>query len=250
MTYSSIGKRILATIIDSIVINIIASFFIFAGYGGFIISSNLLFILYNVLLMGSSWHATLGQKAMNICVIDGYGAGIDYGKALIRAICSLLSSIILGIGYLVALFSNEKQTLHDKLAGTFVVDAAPTYVATPTPAPTPAPVPERPFGGQGRITGISGEKAGMSYAVQGNGIMIGRDPAVCQVVMSNATGVSRLHCLVSYNASNGLYIVSDRNSTYGTFTESGRKISPTNSLALKPGERFYVGSSKNMFEVG
>lgn len=249
MNYSSLGKRFVATIIDGVAVNILSAFFMIAfGYFGILFSS-IIYILYTVLMMGGSWHATLGQKLFDMSVVDASGMGISYSTALVRTLCSWLSSAILGIGYILALTSNEKQTLHDKIAGCYVVDNAPIPVVTPRPAPAPAPAPTPNRVVNASIIGVSGEKAGMRFPITGNGIMIGRDPAVCQIVMGNSSGVSRLHCLVSYNVDSGMFIVSDRNSTYGTFTESGVKISPTNSIALKRGERFYVGSKKNMFEV-
>lgn len=106
------------------------------------------------------------------------------------------------------------------------------------------------FSYTGKVTGISGEKAGMSFLIANTGTMIGRDPTVCHIIMRKSAGVSRIHCFITYNNANGTYVISDRNSTYGTFTESGQKIMPGNSIALKHGERFYLGSPQNMFEVG
>ena len=247
MNYSSLGKRFVGSLIDSVAVNILTGVFVVVfGFIGVAISW-IVYVGYNVLMMGGPWHATLGQKVFNISVVDEHGVGIDYAKALIRSLCSWLSSILLGIGYIVALFSNEKQTLHDRIAGTYVVDDIPAAIAS-TPAPAPAPVQNR-SAANAYVVGVSGEKAGMRFPITGNGIMIGRDPAVCQIVMGNSTGVSRLHCLVSYNVESGMFIVSDRNSTYGTFTQSGVRVSPTNSVALRRGERFYLGSKQNMFEV-
>lgn len=240
MNYASIGKRLLAALIDSLVVGAIGT--VIFPYSIFmVISSSLaITVIYEILTMGSSWHATLGQKALNIQVVDQYGNGIDYTKAAGRAFAALLSDAILGIGYIVGLFDSSYQTLHDKIAGTYVVEAYPSVSPSAPPA----------SGGTGSIIGISGEKAGMRFPVYGNGIMIGRDTAVCQVIMKNSSGVSRLHCLVSYNPASGMYIVTDRNSTYGTFTENGERITPSKSIALKRGERFYLGSRSNMFELG
>ena len=106
------------------------------------------------------------------------------------------------------------------------------------------------FSETGKVTGIVGEKAGMTFLIANTGTMIGRDSAVCQIIMRKSAGVSRLHCYITYNNANGTYVISDRNSTYGTFTENGRKIMPGTSVALRRGERFYLGSPQNMFEVG
>ena len=241
MTYSSLGKRFLAHIIDTMVVNLLTIWFIDYYFVGVIVSSILVFIIYNVLMMGSSWHATLGQRALGMCVVDRNGNGIDYARAVGRTFAFWLSSLLCGFGHVIALFTNEKQTLQDKLAETYVVDNVPDVLA-----------PKVNYSNNtiAKITCVSGEKAGTTYIIQGNGIMIGRDPTVCQVVLNHSAGISRLHCFVSYNSRNGMYILYDRNSTYGTFTQNGTRVHPTSSLALKSGERFYLGSPQTMFEVG
>jgi len=239
MIYASLPKRVLGHIIDNIVIDFIASFAIFVfGDIGFVISMGILTIIYNTLMMGSSWHATVGQRILNMRVVDRNGNGIDYTQALIRSLCSYLSIILIFIGYVVALFSDRKQTLHDKLAETYVVDSVP---ASNYHANNNTNV-------HGRIIGISGEKSGKSYIIPAGGVMIGRDPSVCKIVMGNARGVSRCHCFITYSASTGLYTVTDHNSSYGTFTQSGVRISSKTGTVLRSGDRFYIGSTENIFE--
>ncbi len=258
MKYANIGRRIVGALIDGLVLGIggwlIRGFYALIVYGSFFgggyagligwialsgVTSMLVFIgtvLYTVLMMGGEHHATLGQMAMGLSVVDANGNGIGYAKAFGRYFASFLSSI-LGIGYFLALFSDKGQTLHDTIAGTYVVEGVPQTVGG--------------FGGaKGRVIGVRGEKAGMSFPVTGNGLMMGRDAAACQIVMKNSQGVSRIHCFVSYNPDSGMYIVSDRGSTYGTFTDAGVKITSSRSVALRPGERFYLGDRQNMFEVG
>ncbi len=237
MNYSSVGKRLGAFIIDTLVTGFagaVLTYITGEWYTSFV--SAFVGAAYYIFCEGSSWHATLGKRAFGIIVVDQNGAGIDYGKAAVRYLGRILSGLLLGIGYLIALFSDECQTLHDKLANTYVVDG--TFEGSLTSS------------GSGKaVVGVTGEAAGMSFPITGNGIMIGRDPSVCQVVLKNSAGVSRLHCLVSYNSSSGMYILSDRNSTYGTYTQSGIRVTPERSVALKSGERFYLGNSNNLFEV-
>lgn len=241
MIYATFGKRILGAIIDGLVISAIPFIVLpFGGLAGMWVAFMFAGVLYTMLMQGGPWHATLGQKAFNLCVVDVNGNGIDYAKALLRYICSNLSSAIMCIGYLIALGSNEKQTLHDMIAGTYVVDTSSLR------GPAAGAASSRTAG---RIVGIAGEKAGVSFPVSGNGIMIGRDGAACQVVLAKSAGVSRCHCLVSYNPQSGLYIISDRNSTYGTYSGAGVKVTPDKSIALKSGERFYLGDKNTMFEV-
>ena len=250
MNYGSLGKRLAAAIVDSIVVNLIGTILCIAFYDPIYMSVSIFVSAgYYILCEGGSWHATVGKRLFNLSVVDANGMGIDYSKAAIRYFGRILSGLFLGIGFLMALFSNEYQTLHDKLAGTYVIDGAfaPTPSAGPAPMPSPMPAPA-PSSGRA-VVGLAGEAAGMRFPITGNGLLMGRDPSVCQVVLNKSAGISRMHCLVSYNPSSGKFIITDRNSTYGTYTGSGVKITPERSIALNSGEKFYLGSPENLFEL-
>jgi uncharacterized RDD family membrane protein YckC len=77
--------------------------------------------LYYSLLESSAWQATLGKKALGLEVTDLDGNRIGFGRATGRFFAKIISSIILGIGYLMAGFTEKKQALHDILAGTLVI---------------------------------------------------------------------------------------------------------------------------------
>lgn len=65
---------------------------------------------------------TPGKMAVRIKVIRTDGSEITYGRAAKREILGkFVSSILLGIGYLMVAFDNQKQGLHDKIADTYVV---------------------------------------------------------------------------------------------------------------------------------
>jgi uncharacterized RDD family membrane protein YckC len=53
--------------------------------------------------------------------VDLHGKRISFPRALGRFFATYLSGIILGIGYLMALFTGKRQTLHDMIASTLVV---------------------------------------------------------------------------------------------------------------------------------
>ncbi len=77
--------------------------------------------MYYSLFEISSLQATPGKLAIGLQVTDLYGEKINFGKATGRYFGRLLSSLILGIGYFMAGFTREKQTLHDILAGCYVI---------------------------------------------------------------------------------------------------------------------------------
>jgi uncharacterized RDD family membrane protein YckC len=65
--------------------------------------------------------ATFGKKALGLKVTTLSGGRISFGQATGRYFGKLISGLILLIGYLMMLWDNKKQTLHDKMAGTLVV---------------------------------------------------------------------------------------------------------------------------------
>lgn len=77
--------------------------------------------LYSALMISGPWQATLGKRALGIKVINLNGERISFLNATGRYFATLLSAIILLIGYFMMLWDDKKQTLHDKLAGTLVV---------------------------------------------------------------------------------------------------------------------------------
>jgi uncharacterized RDD family membrane protein YckC len=52
------------------------------------------------------------------------GEKISYARACGRGFAELVSSIILGIGYLMVVFDEEKRALHDRICDTRVVRKA------------------------------------------------------------------------------------------------------------------------------
>lgn len=83
--------------------------------GGFVIRG-----IYHVLLESSSWQATLGKRALGLVVTDEAGQRIGYGRAIGRHFGRLLCQFTFMIGYLMILFTARGQGLHDRVAGTLV----------------------------------------------------------------------------------------------------------------------------------
>ena len=77
--------------------------------------------LYYALMESSSKQGTIGKQVMGIRVTDLEGNQISFGRASGRYFGKILSALILAIGYLMMLFTQKKQTLHDLMAGCLVV---------------------------------------------------------------------------------------------------------------------------------
>lgn len=79
--------------------------------------------LYFALMHSSPWQATLGKRALGLKVTGLKGQRITFINATGRYFATFISVIILFIGYLMMLWDDKKQTLHDRLAHTLVVKA-------------------------------------------------------------------------------------------------------------------------------
>lgn len=65
--------------------------------------------------------ATPGKMAAGLKIVTPGGGPVGYGTALCRYFAEILSSVILGIGYLMVAFDVEKRGLHDRICRTRVV---------------------------------------------------------------------------------------------------------------------------------
>ncbi|MFI5201780.1 MAG: RDD family protein [Candidatus Kapaibacterium sp.] len=77
--------------------------------------------LYPALMQSSKLQATVGMLALGLRVTDMEGKRISFGRASARFFASILSELILCVGYLMIAFTAKKQGLHDIIAGTLVL---------------------------------------------------------------------------------------------------------------------------------
>ena len=136
--YSSALRRLGAWFIDAIIVgSALSIIFIWSNHGpgmfysignilddGHHVNSFVKFIvalLYFAYMESSKHQATLGKIAMGIKVVDHNNQRLEFSKALLRNLSKLLSAFILCIGYIMIIFDERKQGLHDKIADTFVV---------------------------------------------------------------------------------------------------------------------------------
>ena len=77
--------------------------------------------LYGALMESSRYQATLGKMVLGIVVTDMNGQRVSIARATGRHFGKWVSSLILGIGYLMIAFTEKKQGLHDIMAGCLVV---------------------------------------------------------------------------------------------------------------------------------
>jgi uncharacterized RDD family membrane protein YckC len=149
--YGGFWMRLLAFIIDRIVISIVATplFFIMAmpaitriiheaeqnqdnpspelvismlgAISTFIILAFVGQWLYEALLTASSWQGTVGKRVLRLKVTDEAGSRISFGRATGRFFAKILSQALLWIGFIMVAFTDRKRGLHDMIAGTLVM---------------------------------------------------------------------------------------------------------------------------------
>ena len=137
MSYAGFWKRLAASIIDGIILTIIARIVfsvIFniniesletnhpALLGKINIMSIILGWLYFALMESSPKQGTLGKMALGIKVTDINGNKIGFGRATGRHFSKIISAIILLFGFFMIAFTSKKQGLHDMIAGCLVVN--------------------------------------------------------------------------------------------------------------------------------
>jgi uncharacterized RDD family membrane protein YckC len=84
--------------------------------------SLLLSWLYHAYFESCDWQATPGKRVLSIYVTDVNGRRISFLHATGRFFAKMVSGLIpLGIGYIMAGFTQRKQALHDMIASTLVV---------------------------------------------------------------------------------------------------------------------------------
>ena len=136
VVYSGFWRRVAASLIDSVILGVVGAILgIVLGVamvsGGtddtevVELTGNVVGIflgwLYYALMESSSKQATIGKMVMGIKVTDLEGNQISFARASGRHFGKIISSLILAIGYLMMLWTEKKQTLHDKMAGCLVV---------------------------------------------------------------------------------------------------------------------------------
>jgi uncharacterized RDD family membrane protein YckC len=81
-----------------------------------------LVVVYYAGFESSAWQATPGKLAAGIRVTKVDGERVSFLQAVARHIASGFSWILFSIGYLIQPFTQRRQTLHDLITGTVVVE--------------------------------------------------------------------------------------------------------------------------------
>ncbi|MCX7771436.1 MAG: RDD family protein, partial [Proteobacteria bacterium] len=136
--------RLLAIIIDTLIVN---ATFIILGFvldylmvnvlnyfgitdeelvsdiiGGTIYFFYLFFFPTYFIYLTYKFQATIGKKILGIKVVSANDNPLTLGRIIKReTIGKILSSLLIGFGFFMIIFTRNKQALHDKIAKTYVV---------------------------------------------------------------------------------------------------------------------------------
>ena len=133
MQYAGFWYRVLAKIVDAIilqVVNVPLRLMLGTASTDTETQLRLLFLTmgismvfsaaYGIFFMGK-FGATPGKMALRLRIVMSNGAKISWGRAVGRYFAEMLSSLTLGIGYIIAAFDDEKRALHDHICDTRVI---------------------------------------------------------------------------------------------------------------------------------
>jgi uncharacterized RDD family membrane protein YckC len=118
MPYGGFFRRFLALVIDAciLIIPCLIAAQIIPFIGAFAVA-----IMYYPVFDSSSAQATPGRFIMGLRVVNENGQRLNFSRALIRHLMAYVSGLLMCLGYLIQLFTEKRQTLHDIVAGALVI---------------------------------------------------------------------------------------------------------------------------------
>jgi len=122
MKYAGFGERLMAMIIDGLILAAVGIAIRGVGLSNFYekidVFVGAVYIIYFWVNRGG---ATIGKNVMKIKVVTTEGKPVNYQKAIIRYLGYIVSGLPVFLGFLWVLWDDKKQGFHDKIAGTVVV---------------------------------------------------------------------------------------------------------------------------------
>ena len=129
------ASRFGAVLLDIILVMIVAAMLDLEG--GFLVA---LLLAYHVALW--TWKGTtVGGIICQVRIVRADGEQVQFTDALVRALGSIFSVAVAGLGWLWMLWDADRQTWHDKIAGTLVVRVPRTHRSPEAASPTGADLP-------------------------------------------------------------------------------------------------------------
>lgn len=123
--YAGFWIRFVAMFLDILIIGLPL---LLVGVGLFLVTGedffynilNLAAVIFTIYMDGIKG-GTPGKLILKLKIVNAQGKTIGIPAAILRYISKFVSGIILAIGFLMIGWTEKKQGLHDKIAGTYVV---------------------------------------------------------------------------------------------------------------------------------
>jgi uncharacterized RDD family membrane protein YckC len=118
--YAGFWQRFLAGIIDSIILIVIEVILIFIPIIGWILS---LFVtwLYFAIQHSSTKQATFGMRALDIKITNENHGKIGFWRATGNFYLTVISALVVFIGFLMIAFTSKKQGFHNLISRTLCI---------------------------------------------------------------------------------------------------------------------------------
>lgn len=230
---------------------------------------------------------TIGRMIMGLCINGKNGkapSSVDY---IVRNIVKTMPALVIilfpriwiitlllaGIYFLVPLVHNKNLAIHD-IVGATVVEVSSleekvinenevnkeSEIIKIEPAADNHEAGEKELLNQEKVKkqeniqiqpglyGVSGMYEG-AFIPLTRAIIIGRSHTCNLVFQDDAPRISRRHCSITYSMNDDTFVLTDMESTYGTYLADGTMIPTGKSVLLKEGEEFLVGLNER-FRVG
>jgi uncharacterized RDD family membrane protein YckC len=121
---ASFFQRFAAAIIDGIIIAVVNFILgLVLNQNAASLASLVIGVAYYATQEGGPTGQTIGKRVLGIRVVKLNGGELGIGGGVLRYVGRIPSALVCGLGYFWALWDDEKQTWHDKIAGTVVVPA-------------------------------------------------------------------------------------------------------------------------------
>lgn len=147
--------RLVAYIIDTIILTIITWIIVFIALAALIVSGGFFFFfggyflllgvlgllsLFYFIILDTYWGATIGKRVLGLQVQTVDGGKVPIGKSFIRNISKIFGLILL-LDWLVgiATVGDKRQKYTDRIAGTLVLQTKQPFQTAGAPPPPPPP---------------------------------------------------------------------------------------------------------------
>ena len=119
MVYAGFWKRFLAVLLDFafLILPMIALSWVMPYAGSVILA-----LFYYPVFESSPLQATPGKFYMGLKVLGENGQTLSFGRAVARFFLKYVSSVLLMIGYIIQVFTAKRQTLHDIIVNSVVIN--------------------------------------------------------------------------------------------------------------------------------